>query len=62
MTREQMLDRAERAERLRQRFAELERAREDQGLYEDALEAQRMLHEQTAAALYWRSRAEGESP
>jgi hypothetical protein len=60
MTREQMLDKAERAERLRQRFAELERTRERQGLYEEALDAQRLLHAQTAAALYWRARAGGD--
>jgi hypothetical protein len=61
MSKEQMLDKAERAERLRERFAELERARQSQGLYEEALEAQRLLHAQTAAALYWRSRAGGET-
>jgi len=58
MTHEQMSDRAAKAERLRQRYQELERERENAGLYEEALEARRMRHEQAAAALYWRARAE----
>jgi hypothetical protein len=59
MTVEQMIFRAEQAEHLRDRYAELEEQRERSGLYEEALEARRVRHEQEAAALYWRSRAEG---
>ena len=54
--------RAEQAERLRDRYDQLERDREREGLYEEALEARRMRHEQEAAAIYWRSRAEGATP
>jgi hypothetical protein len=62
MTTDQMTYRAEQAEHLKQRFTELEREREHAGLYEEALEARRMRHEQEAAAIYWRSRAEGATP
>lgn len=62
MTTEQMIFRAEQAEHLKDRFAQLERDREDSGLYEEALEARRMRLEQEAAVLYWRSRANGEAP
>ena len=62
MTIEQMIFRAEQAEHLKDRFAELEREREDSGLYEEALEARRMRLEQEAAVLYWRSRANGDAP
>jgi hypothetical protein len=62
MTTEQMIFRAEQAEHLKDRFAELERDREDSGLYEEALEARRMRLEQEAAILYWRSRANGDTP
>ena len=62
MTEQQMMFRAEQAEQLKQRYAELERERERAGLYEEALEARRMRHEQEAAAIYWRSRAEGATP
>ena len=62
MTTEQMIFRAEQAEHLKDRFAELEREREDSGLYEEALEARRMRLEQEAAVLYWRSRANGDTP
>ena len=56
MTEQQMIHRAQQAERLRERYEELERERESAGLYEEALEARRMRHEQEAAAIYWRSR------
>jgi hypothetical protein len=59
MTTEQMIFRAEQAEHLKERFAELERERQDSGLYEEALEARRMRLEQEAAVLYWRDRADG---
>ena len=62
MTTEQMIYRAEQAEHLNDRFAELEVEREHSGLYEEALEARRMRLEQEAAVLYWRSRANGDSP
>ncbi len=62
MTEQQMTFRAEQAEQLKQRYSELEAERERAGLYEEALEARRMLHEQEAAAIYWRSRAEGATP
>jgi len=62
MTTEQMIFRAEQAEHLKDRFAELEREREGSGLYEEALEARRMRLEQEAAVLYWRSRANGDDP
>jgi len=62
MTEQQMMFRAEQAEHLRERYEQLERQREQSGLYEEALEAKRMRHEQEAAAIYWRSRAEGATP
>ena len=62
MTEQQMMFRAEQAEHLKERYKLLEREREQSGLYEEALEAKRMRHEQEAAAIYWRSRAEGETP
>ena len=62
MTEQQMMFRAEQAEQLKQRYSELEPERERAGLYEEALEARRMRHEQEAAAIYWRSRAEGATP
>ena len=62
MTIEQMIFRAEQAEHLKEKFSELERDREDSGLYEEALEARRMRLEQEAAVLYWRSRANGDAP
>ena len=62
MTIEQMIFRAEQAEHLKEKFGELEREREDSGLYEEALEARRMRLEQEAAVLYWRSRANGDTP
>jgi hypothetical protein len=62
MTSEQMIYRAKQAEHLRERFTELERKRERHGLYEQALEARRLRHEQEAAALYWRDRANGDAP
>jgi len=61
MTVEQMAHRARQAEELRERYSKLERERESAGLYEEALEARRMRHEQAAAALYWRSRAEDDA-
>ena len=62
MTKEQMIHRAERAEQLHRRLAEVEHERESTGLYEDALEARRLRLEHEAAALYWRSRANGGTP
>lgn len=62
MTNEQMIYRARQAEHLKLRFTELEREREKSGLYEQALDARRLCHEQAAAAIYWRSRAEGATP
>jgi hypothetical protein len=62
MTEQQMTFRAEQAEHLKDRYLELERERERSGMYEEALEARRMRHEQEAAAIYWRSRAEGATP
>jgi len=62
MTHEQMLHRAQRAEQLRKRLADVERDREATGLYEEALEARRLRLEQEAAATYWRSRAAGGTP
>jgi hypothetical protein len=62
MTEQQMMFRAEQAEHLKDRYLELERERERSGLYEEALEARRMRHEQEAAAIYWRERASGRSP
>jgi hypothetical protein len=59
MTKEQMIHRAKRAEQLHRRLFEVEREREATGLYEEALEAQRLRLEHEAAALYWRSRANG---
>ena len=47
-----MMFRAEQAEHLKDRYLELERERERSGLYEEALEARRMRHEQEAAVIY----------
>ena len=58
MNHEQMLDKAEKAERRCARYAEIEQRCEARGLYEEALEAGRMRHEHEATALYWRGRAE----
>jgi hypothetical protein len=57
MTTEQMIYRAQQAEHLLGRYAELERDREAAGLYEEALEARRLRLEQQAAISYWRQRA-----
>ena len=57
MTVEQMIHRAQQAERLLERYRELERDRESAGLYEDALEARRLRLEQQASVIYWRGRA-----
>jgi hypothetical protein len=57
MTPEQMKHRAQQAEQLLERYAELERERETAGLYEEALEARRLRLEQEASVLYWRERA-----
>ncbi len=57
MTTEQMIYRAQQAEKLLGRYRELEREREAAGLYEEALEARRLRLEQEAAVIYWRSRA-----
>ena len=57
MTTEQMIYRAQQAEHLLDRYAELELERESAGLYEEALEARRLRLEQQAAISYWRERA-----
>jgi hypothetical protein len=57
MTPEQMIYRAQQAEHLLDRYRDLEREREDAGLYEEALEARRLRLEQEASVDYWRSRA-----
>jgi ribonuclease D len=57
MTPEQMSYRAQQAEHLLERYAQLEREREQAGLYEEALEARRLRLEQEASVVYWRSRA-----
>jgi hypothetical protein len=57
MTCEQMIYRAQQAENLLERYTELERERETEGLYEEALEARRLRLEQEASVIYWRSRA-----
>lgn len=62
MTVEQMTDRAMRAERLSERYLELEQEHERTGLYEDALELERLRLEQQQAAEYWRLRAAGATP
>jgi hypothetical protein len=58
MTPEQMIYRAQQAEGLLDRYLELERRHEAEGLYEEALEARRYRLEQEAAISYWRSRAQ----
>jgi len=58
MTSEQMIYRAQQAEHLLERYRDLEREREDAGLYEEALEARRLRLEQEASIAYWRSRAD----
>lgn len=62
MTKEQMIHRAERAEQLHRRLSEIEQEREATGLYGEDLEARRLRLEHEAAALYWRSRANGGAP
>ena len=57
MTAEQLNYRAQQAERLLERYRQLEREREAGGLYEDALEARRLCLEQEASVIYWRARA-----
>lgn len=57
MTHEQIEYRAQQAELLLARYRELEREREDAGLYEEALEARRLGLEQEASVTYWRARA-----
>jgi hypothetical protein len=57
MTAEQMIYRAQQAENLLDRYRELERKRETEGLYEEALEARRLRLEQESSVVYWRSRA-----
>jgi hypothetical protein len=57
MTPEQIIYRAQQAEHLLERYRDLEREREDAGLYEEALEARRMRLEQEASVHYWRERA-----
>ncbi len=56
-----MLDRAAKAERRGERYAEIERNCEARGLYEEALEAIRMRREHEATADYWRTRANRDS-
>jgi hypothetical protein len=57
MTSEQMIYRAQQAERLLERYSELEQEHETAGLYEEALEVRRLRLEQEAAVSYWRERA-----
>jgi hypothetical protein len=57
MTPEQMEYRVRQAEQLLERYTDLERERENAGLYEEALEARRLRLEQEASVVYWRSRA-----
>jgi len=57
MTPEQIEYRAQQAEHLLARYRELEREREDAGLYEEALEARHLRLEQEASVTYWRARA-----
>jgi hypothetical protein len=57
MTSEQMSYRAQQAERLLDRYSELEREHETAGLYEEALELRRLRIEQEGAVSYWRERA-----
>jgi hypothetical protein len=57
MTTEQMIYRAQQAERLLDRYRVLEQKSEADGFYEEALEARRVRLEQEAAVSYWRSRA-----
>ena len=61
MTQEQMNYRAQQAEQLMGRYQQLEREREQAGLYEEALEARRLRLEQEASVTYWRSRAADEA-
>ena len=56
MTPEQMEYRVRQAEQLLERYTDLERERENAGLYEEALEARRLRLEQEASVVYWRSR------
>jgi hypothetical protein len=56
MTPEQMEHRAQQAERLLERYRDLERESETAGLYEEALEARRLRLEQEASVNYWRDR------
>ncbi|MGZ5307891.1 MAG: hypothetical protein ACXWW8_07000 [Solirubrobacterales bacterium] len=58
MTHERMLEKAEKAERRCERYREIERRCEERGLYEEALEAERMRNEHVATLLYWRERAQ----
>jgi hypothetical protein len=57
MTADQMNYRAQQAQRLLERYIELEREQEAAGFYEEALEARRLRLEQEAAISYWRDRA-----
>jgi hypothetical protein len=59
---ERMLDKAAKAERRCERYADIEQRCQARGLYEEALEAERMRHEHSATALYWRERARTASP
>jgi hypothetical protein len=56
MTPEQIEYRAQQAQHLLERYREIEREREDAGLYEEALEARRLRLEQEASVDYWRER------
>jgi hypothetical protein len=55
--RDKMLAKAEKAERRGVRYAEIRERCEARGLYEEALEAERMRQEQAITADYWRDRA-----
>jgi hypothetical protein len=55
---QRMREKAEKAERRSERYADVEERCQARGLYEEALEAERMRQEHAATALYWRDRAE----
>ncbi len=61
LTREQMNAKAEKAEARCRRYEETQRKREEAGLDEEALDAERMRLDSLATAMYWRNRAAGRS-
>ena len=54
---QKMLEKAAKAERRSERYADVEERCQARGLYEEALEAERMRYEHAATAHYWRNRA-----